>query len=259
LQGLQFLARLETDGLAGRNGDFSASARIAADAGLARADVEDAESAKLDAFAASQSPLHAFEDGFDGHFRFRLGNAGPVDYFIDDVEFDQCRLRKLNDRIGVIALSSPDLFRRACSLFPTGIAVLTTRAAGGAPHGITINSFSSISLTPPLVMVAIAHDCTFLNHFETSGFFAVNFLRESEVDLSVRFAQLPEGRFTGVNWTAGVTGAPLIDGVLGILECRTVQRLDVGDHRVLIGDVVEVGIGEGRPLVFFESEYTKLG
>ena len=156
-------------------------------------------------------------------------------------------------------MSSSEVFRRACGLFPTGVAVLTTRALDGTPHGITINSFSSISLDPPLVMVAIAHECPFLNHFETSGFYAVNILREEHVDLSIRFAELPEGRFTGVPWRAGATGSPLVEGVLGMLECRTVQALDVGDHRVLVGEVVEVGIGEGRPLVFFWSEYTRLG
>ena len=150
-------------------------------------------------------------------------------------------------------------FRRACGLFATGVAVLTTRAPEGAPHGITINSFSSLSLDPPLVMVAIDHECTFLNVFETSGFYAVNILREDQVDLSVRFAELPEGRFTGVDWHPGVTGSPLIEGVLGVLDCRTVEVLDAGDHRVLIGEAVEVGIGEGRPLVFFGSEYTRLG
>src|SRR5258706_5618615 len=165
---------------------------------------------------------------------------------------------KLNDRIGVIALSSGDLFRRASGRFATGVAVLTTRAEDGAPHGITVNSVTSISLDPPLVMVAIAHDCTFLNHFETSGFFAVNVLREEQVDLSIRFAQLPEGRFTGVAWRPGLTGSPVIENVLALLDCKTVQVLDVGDHRALIGEVVEVEIGEGRPLVFFGSEYTRL-
>lgn len=151
-----------------------------------------------------------------------------------------------------------DLFRRACGLFATGVAVLTTRAPEGAPHGITINSFSSLSLTPPLVMVAIDRDCTFLNVFEASGSYAVNILREEQLDLSIRFAQLPEGRFTGVSWSPGITGSPLIDGVLGSLDCRTLEVIDAGDHRVLIGEVVEVGIAEGRPLVFFGSEYASL-
>jgi flavin reductase (DIM6/NTAB) family NADH-FMN oxidoreductase RutF len=137
--------------------------------------------------------------------------------------------------------------------------VLTTRASDGTPHGLTINSFSSISLHPPLVMVAVAHDCTALEHFGSSGYYAVNILREHHVHLSTRFAELPEGRFTGIAWQPGVTGAPLIEGVLAVIECKTVQSVDVGDHRVLIGEAVDVQFSEGRPLVFFGSGYTRLG
>ena len=155
-------------------------------------------------------------------------------------------------------MSSAALFRLACGRFATGIAVLTTRAAAGDPHGLTINSFSSISLDPPLVMVSIAHDCTILEHFGASGFYAVNILREEQIDLSVRFAELPEGRFTGVSWRSGALGAPVIDDVLAVLECRTVQSVDIGDHRVLIGQVVDAQINDGRPLIFFESGYTRL-
>jgi flavin reductase (DIM6/NTAB) family NADH-FMN oxidoreductase RutF len=123
---------------------------------------------------------------------------------------------------------------------------------------LTINSFSSISLEPPLVMAAVAHNCTALDHFGSSGFFAVNILREEHLDLSVRFAQLPEGRFNGVAWREGSTGAPMLEGALAVIECRMVDSVDVGDHRVLIGEVVAVDVGEGRPLLFFGSEYTRL-
>lgn len=150
------------------------------------------------------------------------------------------------------------LFRRACALFATGVAVLTTRSADGAPHGITINSFSSLSLRPPLVMVAIDRECTFLDPFENSGHYAVNILREDQMDLSVRFAELPEGRFGGVAWRPGALGSPVIDGVLGVLECRTTQVIDAGDHRVLIGEAVEASLGAGRPLIFFHSGYTQI-
>jgi flavin reductase (DIM6/NTAB) family NADH-FMN oxidoreductase RutF len=150
-------------------------------------------------------------------------------------------------------------FRRACGLFATGVAVLTTRAEDGTPHGLTINSFCSLSLNPPLVMVAIDRICTFLNHFESSGFYAVNILREEQIDLSNQFAQLPEGRFTGVTWREGTTGSPIIAGVLGVIECNTMNVMNAGDHRALLGEVVSVEMGEGRPLVFFNREYTKLG
>jgi flavin reductase (DIM6/NTAB) family NADH-FMN oxidoreductase RutF len=107
-------------------------------------------------------------------------------------------------------------------------------------------------------MVAIDHTCSFLNVFESSGFYAVNILREDQCDLSVRFAELPEGRFTGVSWHPGSTGSPLIDRALCALECRTIQMLDAGDHRVFIAEVMEVEIGEGRPLVFFSGGYAEL-
>jgi flavin reductase (DIM6/NTAB) family NADH-FMN oxidoreductase RutF len=149
-------------------------------------------------------------------------------------------------------------FRRACGLFATGVAVLTTRAENGAPHGITINSFCSLSLNPPLVIVAVAHDCTFLAHFQNCPFYAVNILREEQQDLSIRFAQLPEARFSGIPWKEASTGSPWIEGVLGMIDCKTVQIFDAGDHRMLIGEVVDVSISEGRPLVFYRGDYRAL-
>jgi flavin reductase (DIM6/NTAB) family NADH-FMN oxidoreductase RutF len=154
-------------------------------------------------------------------------------------------------------LNSAD-FRRACGLFATGVAVLTTRAADGAPHGITINSFTSLSLVPPLAMVAIARDCTFIEHFESSGFFAVNILRQEQLDLSIRFAQLPEGRFQGLRWAPAATGSPILEDVLGWIDCVTEEVIDVGDHRVLIGRVTGVHAGHGRPLLFFRGRYARL-
>ena len=149
-------------------------------------------------------------------------------------------------------------FGAPAACFATGVAVLTTRASDGTPHGITVNSFSSLSLDPPLVMVAIERDCTFLNHFEACPFFAVNVLREDQRELSMRFAELPEGRFTGVAWRDTVSGSPWLDGALSLFDCKTLQVLDAGDHRMLIGEVLEVAVGEGRPLIFYGSGYTGL-
>jgi flavin reductase (DIM6/NTAB) family NADH-FMN oxidoreductase RutF len=157
------------------------------------------------------------------------------------------------------AAISPELFRRACSLFPTGVAVLTTRAPDGAPHGLTVNAFCSLSLIPPLVLVAVDRVCSILETFEKSGHFAINFLASDQRSLSIRFSELPEGRFSGVSWSPGSEGAPLIEGVIGSLECRTTQIVDAGDHRALIGEVVAATVGEGEPLVFFRSAYSALG
>jgi flavin reductase (DIM6/NTAB) family NADH-FMN oxidoreductase RutF len=156
------------------------------------------------------------------------------------------------------AVVSSDLFRRACALFPTGVAVLTTRASNGAPHGLTVNAFCSLSLAPPLVLVAVDRACSLLETFEKSGHFALNFLSSDQRGLSVRFSELPEGRFAGVPWAPGAEGAPLIEGALGTIECRTTQIIDAGDHRALIGEVVAASVGEGEPLVFFRSRYSSI-
>ncbi|HVO97458.1 MAG TPA: flavin reductase family protein [Bryobacteraceae bacterium] len=153
---------------------------------------------------------------------------------------------------------SPDLFRRACALFPTGVAVLTTRAADGAPHGLTINAFCSLSLNPPLVLVAIDRASGTLEIFEKSGHFAINFLASGQRGLSIRFSEVPEGRFTGVPFATGPNGSPILDGALGWMECRTAQIIDAGDHRALIGEVVAAGVTDGDPLVYFRSGYARL-
>jgi len=152
----------------------------------------------------------------------------------------------------------PDLFRRACALFPTGVAVLTTLALDGTPHGLTINAFCSLSLRPPLVLVAIDRESETLKAFEHSGHFAINFLTADQRDLSIRFSQLPEGRFTGVSWSAGSKGAPILDQALGTLQCRTTQIIDTGDHRALIGEVTAASITQSAPLVYFRSQYRQI-
>lgn len=152
----------------------------------------------------------------------------------------------------------PHLFRRACALFPTGVAVLTTTATDGTPHGLTINAFCSLSLEPQLVLVAVDRACSILHTFETSGHFAINFLSRDQKDLSVRFSELPEGRFAGVSWSPGAEGAPLLEGAIGTMECRTHNIIDAGDHRALIGEVVAATIGEGEPLIYVRSGYAAL-
>ncbi len=147
------------------------------------------------------------------------------------------------------------LFRSACARFATGVAIVTASAADGTPHGLTINSFASLSLDPPLVMVAIDRRVGFLGVFEEHGAFAVNILGEHQRELSNRFAVLPEGRFSGVSWARGLTGSPVLDGVIGVLECRIERVFDAGDHRVLVGLAVAAEMGEGKPLVFFGSDY----
>jgi flavin reductase (DIM6/NTAB) family NADH-FMN oxidoreductase RutF len=149
-------------------------------------------------------------------------------------------------------------FRRACAHFATGVCVLTARNRVGVPHGLTVNSFSSVSLHPPLVMVAIAHSSTQLAGFDDAEHFAVNILTDQQQSLSVYFATREPGRFDGIKSAPGETGAPVLEDTLGVIECRTVQRFDAGDHRVLVGEAVATRVHPGRPLLYYKSGYVDL-
>jgi flavin reductase (DIM6/NTAB) family NADH-FMN oxidoreductase RutF len=151
----------------------------------------------------------------------------------------------------------PDLFRRACGHFATGIAVLTTCDAEGRPHGMTINSFASLSLDPPLVMASIAKANNLLGVFEHAPNFAINILSCDQQDISDRFARRKDDRFGGIEWRASGCGAPSIPGALATIECRTTDIIDAGDHRVLIGHVecATCSADDARPLLYFRGRY----
>jgi flavin reductase (DIM6/NTAB) family NADH-FMN oxidoreductase RutF len=150
------------------------------------------------------------------------------------------------------------LYRRTCARFATGITVVTVVDEDGHPHGMTVNSFSSVSLDPPLVLVSIDLRTAILGHFITSNWFAINILAEHQEHLSRRFSSPSENRFHGVAWHLGESGVPLLDGVLAQLECLVTTTFEAGDHTVLIGEVREAAYSDGRPLVFFNSSYQNL-
>src|SRR4051812_49348715 len=129
------------------------------------------------------------------------------------------------------------LYRRTCAQFATGITVVTVVDAQGHPHGMTVNSFSSVSLEPPLVLVSIDLRNAILGHFLSTRNFAINILAEHQQHLSRRFSSASEDRFCDVAWRAGETGVPLLEGVLAHLECAVAQTFEAGDHTVLIGEV----------------------
>ena len=175
---------------------------------------------------------------------------------------------KLHDRIGFSRLSrtsrSPPLmtqeeFRRVCSRFATGVAVLTVADASGSPHGLTVNSFTSVSAVPPLVLVCVDNDCSLLPIFHAASHFGLSFLAEHQQDISARFAFVPERRFDGVDWSSGLNGVPLVNGALGWLECRIQQQIPAGDHVILLGEVLNGDSRpDGDPLVYFGSGYRRL-
>jgi flavin reductase (DIM6/NTAB) family NADH-FMN oxidoreductase RutF len=152
----------------------------------------------------------------------------------------------------------PWLYRRTCAKFATGITVVTTVDGDGHPHGMTVNSFSSVSLEPPLVLVSVDLKNAILGHFISSSWFAINILAEDQEDVSRRFSSSSERRFLDLPWHPGAFGPPLIDGVLAHLECSVVQTFETGDHAILIGEVRSASYTEGKPLVYFDSAYRNL-
>jgi len=152
------------------------------------------------------------------------------------------------------------LFRRVMGRFATGVTIVTARI-GGECHGMTVNSFTSVSLEPTLVLVCIDRRARTHQFIVDSGAFAVNVLSEDQQSLAESFASRWQGtdRFAAVAHHPGVTGSPLIDGCLAYVDCRAVARHASGDHTIFIGEVVDAQLGaEGRPLLYYGSTYRRI-
>lgn len=153
----------------------------------------------------------------------------------------------------------PEEFRRACARYATGVTVATVNGPDGAPDGMTVNSFTSVSLEPPLILVCIAKSARCHASFLAAKAFNVNVLREEQIDLSQHFAASKDNRFEGLAWREGILGAPVLDGVLAVLECAVHSSFEAGDHTVFVGRAESAESHDGVPLLYFASAYRKLG
>ncbi|MDB5861149.1 MAG: flavin reductase [Ramlibacter sp.] len=154
----------------------------------------------------------------------------------------------------------PALFRQLLGCFPTGVAVITTRGADGQPAGLTCNSFSSVSLEPPLVLFSLRKASKLLDTFKDVSSFAINILSQRQDALSGRFASSKiADKFEGVAWRAGVLDLPVIDDCLASFECSVYACHEAGDHYVFIGEVKHMsGGGTDHALVFYKGAYMML-
>ena len=148
--------------------------------------------------------------------------------------------------------------RKALGRFATGVTVITTCDAGGKPEGLTANSFSSLSLDPPLVLWSLQGAARSLPAFRTAEYFVVNVLASAQQPLSEHFDQSRKDKFDGVDFDAGVGGCPVLPGSLAVIECRTERQLDAGDHVLFVGEVLQFSQRAGKPLVFSGGEYHQL-
>lgn len=147
--------------------------------------------------------------------------------------------------------------RRALGSFGTGVTVVSTRAADGRPVGVTANSFNSVSLDPPIVLWSLRRQSPSLAAFDHSGRFVVNVLAVGQVELSRRFASPQADRFEGVAHRAGLAGLPVLEGSTASFECRTVQRLEVGDHILFLGRVEAFAHQPGAGLLYCQGRYAQ--
>ncbi len=154
---------------------------------------------------------------------------------------------------------SADEFRGACGRFATGVTVATVLDDQGAPHGLTVSSFTSVSLDPPLVLICVGHAATVIDAFRAAKHFGINVLSAEQRDLSDRFARKGFDRFDGLPWERGVQGVPLLPGALAQIECATHQRFVSGDHDIFVGRMVGARVPGGDPLLYFAGGYRAIG
>jgi flavin reductase (DIM6/NTAB) family NADH-FMN oxidoreductase RutF len=157
----------------------------------------------------------------------------------------------------------PAAFRLAAGRFPTGILVIST-SLGGVPHSMTVSAFTSVSLDPLLVLFCAEKIARFHDAVLAAGTWAVSVLDEDSEKLSRWLATRGRplgGQLDGVAYHPGpLTGAPILDGALSALECRTTAVHDGGDHSIVVGEVIGVTPPrpDGRPLVYYAGRYRRL-
>jgi flavin reductase (DIM6/NTAB) family NADH-FMN oxidoreductase RutF len=148
--------------------------------------------------------------------------------------------------------------RRVMGHFATGVTVVTTKDGSDTAVGLTANAFASLSLQPPLVLVCVDKAAHCYACFEGSKIFAVNVLGEGQEEISRRFATKGPEKFNGIRWHQGETGAALLDGAIGHIECNIISSYDGGDHTIYIGEVLSAATHGARPLIFFQGKYHRL-
>lgn len=153
----------------------------------------------------------------------------------------------------------PRSFRDTLGCFATGVTIITSVAPDGELLGVTVNSFNSVSLTPPLVLWSLDRRSYSRPAFEAAGHFAINVLRDSQKHLSNTFARALVDKWSGVQYEVWDTGAPILSGCLANFECITRAVHDGGDHLIFVGEVKRMTRDpSGQPLLYYRGEYCSL-
>ncbi len=149
-------------------------------------------------------------------------------------------------------------FRDVLGSFTTGVVVVTTVGDDGRPIGLTVNSFNSVSLDPPLILWSLALKSPSLRAFRTHEYFAINILAEDQEPLCRQFAKPAADKFSDIQFDTGLTGVPVLHSTAAHLECRTYARYPGGDHEIYVGEVKAVQDHGASPLVFYRGAVRRL-
>jgi flavin-dependent trigonelline monooxygenase, reductase component len=149
-------------------------------------------------------------------------------------------------------------FRKALGRFVTGVTVVTTLAPDGAPRGFTANSFTSVSLRPPLILVCIARSAASHNIYESAASFAVSILSQDQQSISSTFASSRPDKFADIDWSLSANGCPIIGSSAAWLDCIKHDMIEAGDHTILIGRVEQFSHSARMPLGYYQGRYVAL-
>ncbi|WP_246125218.1 flavin reductase family protein [Exilibacterium tricleocarpae] len=149
-------------------------------------------------------------------------------------------------------------FRQTLSQFATGVTVITAKSPSGKPIGMTANSFSSLSLDPPLVLWSIARSSGLYTEFVEAKHYAIHVLKEGQQQVSHQFSRRNIDRFEGVPYQFDNRGVPLLNDCLARFSCEAFSHMDGGDHTIIVGRVIDMSKAQGSPLIFHGGSYGAL-
>ncbi len=149
-------------------------------------------------------------------------------------------------------------FRAVLGRFASGVTVVTTIDAKGEDRGMTVSSFCSVSLEPPLILICVEHTGSTYPSMAEATSFTVNILSESQEALARRFAGPDPDRFEGLGFSRGGNGNAIFTEALGYLQCNVVARHRSGDHDVIVAEIEEAMAEDGRPLLYYRGGYAQL-
>lgn len=151
-----------------------------------------------------------------------------------------------------------DLFKKVMGNYPTGVTIVTTADENGTPLGLTVNSFASVSLNPTLILWSIDKRVSTYDIFTNTDRFAVHVLASDQGDLASLFATRGVDRFGNSKWDWSEHKLPVLDGVAGVLQCKVFNRVEAGDHMILIGEVIDVQDFDKKPLLYHKRTFGEI-